>query len=396
MKPPTLDPSLYTIAPGVAIVDEFVMNGGDGVSVTNIDEMFLTRLVQHMNDREAATGDLCPIVIGHTPDEPFDESCGPPVIGYLRNWRVGPLFSTGRKAAMADAWVMNDEVERAKRFPRRSAEIYVNRHEVDPCSFLGPTTPARDLGLLKLSRDSAGNPRIVYDSPYQNPEFDMPTKDEVKADPKETGSNKEMLGLLQQLVAGQQQLAQAIAGMTAAPPKPEETPAEPEGNEGPEPSDEEMLKMLGGDDSRKEEKPVKESAACGQGGGNDTYVPDAAMKKMQREHDEMRTKLARSEVREALHAAKNEGWIGIDPDDAKLVEDLIILPDDVRTRTIDRMKLKRGNTGESKGLMKDALRSATDGESKRMTEVDMKRIVKLARDENKDFAVVARREGFTL
>jgi hypothetical protein len=398
-----LDPSKFVIVPETAIVDEFRMTNGDGAFVANIDEAFLAKLVAHMNDRERSTGDLCPVIIGHTPDEPFNEEDGPAVIGYLRNWRVADLFDTGRKAAFADCWIFKEDVERARRFPRRSAEIYTGRYEVDPCSFLGPTTPARDLGLLKLSRDGQS---ITYTSPYPNPEMsDMPADNKPKADEKNTGESKGLEGKLDQLLSMFQTLMEKLAPQTPAEAPQTPPPAGGEGEGEPTDYDEELEKLLSGLDgeegaagappvddkaSRKGEEKEKESAGLpGYPGGNDTHV---RLSRAEAENENLKVRLSRMEVEATL--AKISPKL---TEDAALVEDLIVMPPDVRARQLDRLKLARRTPTHDSFHLEHALTDAETGDVKRVrTVAERDQVIKLSRDEKLSYEAAAKRLGYTL
>lgn len=406
----TLDPARFTIVPHVAIVDEFVMTNGDGSVKATIDESWLRSNCDHMNEREAATGDLCPIVIGHTPDEPLEEreASGPPLIGYLRNWHVADLFDTGRKASHADAWIMNEEVERARRFPRRSAEIYTDRFEVDPCSFLGATTPARDLGLLKLSRDGSGcgaSCRVTYTSPYQNPEIPAVDKSAVDkvADPKQSGDYKGLEAKVDALSAKLDRLietykSQSPTAADGAPPaEPDAEPAGPDGADaGNEPSDEELEKLLmeaGGDgseppdatDSKKREPKEKE----------------ARVSAMENELRDLKVKLARQNVVAQLDKLKGEGYVKADSANAELVADLMAMPEDMRGRQMELLKLHRSgaamaaNGSNPAGWLEVATRHASDGNKKRIESPEQKaEVLKLARDKKCSFPEAARQLGY--
>lgn len=187
--PDSLDPADFVIVPNVYVLDEFDMTDDEGNVVARIDAKFIEKTVRRMQERESETGDLCPIVIGHTKDKPegSDEINGPPLIGYFRNWKQIPFFDTGKTAAAPDAWIFKGDVERARKFPRRSGEVWLTKYEVDPVSFLGATTPARDLGLLKLSRTGS----ITYAIGIGGSIFDRPVRLERSA-PSPTNRESEM------------------------------------------------------------------------------------------------------------------------------------------------------------------------------------------------------------
>ena len=408
--PEPLDASSYTIVPHVAIVDEFVMTNADGSFKAEINESWLQACAKHMTERERATGDLCPYVIGHTPDEPFNEADptkSPPVIGYLRNWHVDDLFETGRKATFADVWIMKGEEERAKRFPRRSAEIYVDRYEIDPCSALGPTTPARDLGLLKLARDSVGSLKLTRDCPDQRCEMPEPKKDEKVADPKETSQAKTEDGKLDQVLAMLGQLLEKLSGGAANPAAaPDAAPAgDASANPGDELSDDELLKMLEG-------MPGDEGAASGAAAAGATPPEATDAKKNEKKEKESReaqleaelaetkTKLARTTVESTLRKLHDEGYIAADPNDANLVNDLIAMPAEMQGRMIEKLKMSRSGAakaagGGPAGWLEVAMPNATGGQKFITTQEDHSSVLKLARDKKCTYGQAARELGFT-
>lgn len=127
-----------------------------------IDRARLQAIADRMNQRIQATGDESPIVIGHTIDGK-PEWQQPPIVGYMddfyvedhptagrpflyaRNYRLYPKSHVGGEELTAE--------EIMKRFPRRSPEVWLKRNEIDPLALLGPTTPMRDLGLVRCERD---------------------------------------------------------------------------------------------------------------------------------------------------------------------------------------------------------------------------------------------------
>lgn len=426
----------YTIVPHVAAVDEFIMKNDDGTFVANINEPFLDRLVARMNAREAQTGDLSPLVIGHT-EEGQAETSAPPIIGWARNWVKAQLFNTPRKAAFFDAWIKNDYVELAKKYPRRSCEVWPGRYEVDPISFLGATTPARDLGLLKLSRDGS----FVYTSPEDmtvptdnkpedkekkpdSPSQDNPSK--PKADPSTSGAAVKADSKQDQILAALQQILQMLQGgegagatATASPPAPA-APAAPaadaDADDG-QMSDadiEALLQQMGGEGgegaagggapdatSRKGEEKVQNSAA-GAGGGDNTYVHLSRQLEAERlANEDMRIKLSRIEISQTLRGYYDEG-LDVNPQDEALISDLIAMPPDIRNRQLNvvkklsRTRLDAGGGSMLNRALDEAVSTGPQGVKRVRDREDVMRLSRKASQEGKSFEAVAREEGYTL
>jgi len=384
---PDLDPAKFTVVPHVAVLDEFKMTNDDGSFVADINEKFIDRLVARMREREATTGDLCPGVIGHTKDGEREIE-GPPVTAYLRNWVKDDFFDTGRKAAFADIWVFNEDVDTVRKFPRRSAEVWPDRYEIDPLSFLGATTPARDLGLMRLSRGGS----FTYSLPG-----------ELKM-PEETGAAKGTDAKLDQILA---KLTEVLTAFTSGggAPKPAEGATGAPGGGHDELSDEEFMKLLEGaggakgeheeeeeeepepeDKSRKAAKPPVQNDATA--GGNNTYVADLAHTK---------AKLARIEVQRTFEKARFEKHADVDPNDEALISDLIAMPEDVRNRSIDRLVKNARKLPTAPSLHLDsAIANGTDGTKKRLTATDQPAVIKLARAKGITYESAAEELGFSV
>lgn len=448
-----LDLSEFVVVPNVFVLDEFDMTDDDGQVIARIDAKFIEKLVARMQERERDTGDLCPIVIGHTKDNPQggDEVNGPPLIGYFVNWKQIPFFDTGKTGAAPDALIYRRDVERAKKFPRRSSEVWLSKHEIDPVSFLGATTPARDLGMLKLNRGGSltytiGVGGCIFDCPVRldrspsptNRESDMadenkkPTEekrdDKPPADPGQSGSMKEVIGMIQNLTSIVQSLAEKIGGAGGATPPAGAAGAVPtpsgaegaEGGEDAELTDEELSKymaQLGGDGgeeegaevgvegeededkskSRKGEKPVQNSAS--QPGGDNTFIANADVKKkLQRTEEEisvLRAKLARNEIKERLRVAVEKDGADIDPTDEKLITDLVVMPSDMAENMIVRLSRIKSKTTRS-GHIESALQTGQSGGKKVRTEDDKKAVIKLARAKGIKYEVAAAELGYDI
>lgn len=137
--------------------------------MVDLNEARLKQIAVNMNRRIKDTGDESPIVIGHTKDG-LPEKYQPEVIGFARDWVVGPFFKTGRKALFSRWRVFKDRLDKLTEYPRRSVELWLGKWEVDPISVLGATTPDRDLGLIRLSRDNQQHVTSVFGESAMDPQ----------------------------------------------------------------------------------------------------------------------------------------------------------------------------------------------------------------------------------
>lgn len=139
----------YVIVEDVFILDEHQMKIGD--KVVEIDAKKLQEIADRNNNRIHKTGDEIPLIIGHTKDG-ADEKDQPEVVGYASNLRVKDFLNTGKKAIAATFKYHKASADVAKKFPRRSVELWTRDWKLDPIALLGATTPERDLGLVRFSR----------------------------------------------------------------------------------------------------------------------------------------------------------------------------------------------------------------------------------------------------
>ena len=397
MKP--LNPSEFVIVPHVCALDEFVMRDESGGFVATINESYIDKFVAHMNAREATTGDLSPLVIGHT-QTGLPEQEQPAVVGYARNWVKGPWTQTDGSqvtAAFFDAWVNRADVEEVRKYPRRSCEIWASRYEADPISLLGATTPCRDLGLMRLARNGS----LTYYSPG---EMQMP--DTLKPEDKESGANKGLEAKLDQVLAAITQLTQSMATGTGAAAKPGAGPADGAGGGADAPmSDEELEQLLsqmgGGSGGAPEDERGKKPEDKPQKEGNGANDPEmcAKMSRLEQELATQRSQVSTMQVQKSLSDMQGEG-LDVNPDDSALISDLIAMPPDMRLRALDRhKKMARPRVGGDSFHLNRALdlaRPGVAGGGKRISSgEEMSRIVKLARDKKIDFTEAARLEGYT-
>lgn len=393
-----LDPTCFKVVPHVGALDTFQLHNDDGSFRADITEAFLDRLIAHMNERERLTGDLAPLVLGHTKrGEPA--LAGPPLVGFARNWHKGTLGETGRACAFFDAWVMLDCVEQVKKFPRRSCEVHTYLFEVDPISLLGATTPARDLGLMQLSRDGQS---VTVESPG---EMTMPDdKEKPKADPKEAGAAKGDEGKLDMLIGLVQQLVSAMGGAGAAGPAGPGAPAAPAAGAGggePEMTDAEWEKLLGsgeqgGPNRSGEPEPAKN--AMGYPGGDNTHV---RLSRLEAENATLKLERDKATVRDSLKAIADKKQITVDE---TLVTDLSALAPDMRARMLTRIESQApARLDRQSQSLNGAINAAVadTGGAKRMDRESAAKLQRQASDkialgQKTSFEAEARAAGYTL
>lgn len=408
------NPAEYTKATA-PVVDAFEYDNGD--MKAQFTRAFLQRVCDRMNQRFEQTGDLSPIVIGHTIDG-APEHDQPQKVGVLHNWRVGEF--AGRDAAYADHYIKNENTvvvqgaplklsarEVVERWPRRSGEIWFGKYEVDPHCLLGATTPCRDLGLLRL--DANGQGVVAYQSPG---ELKMPLPNDPTAGPgaapQDTGPFKNLEAQIAQLTAMVGQLLEVVTnGGPGA--KPGDAKGAPD-----DASFDDFLKQLeaeggaGGEGGEGEPEPKgepKEPKAEPKGEPKEPKEPkgepkpDEEKAKLQRERDEAVVKLARTELVAELTKLKDEYHVAIDPANADTIRDLLALPDDIRAKTIKLWRDGAPKLPGAGGNLNRALTDATDGKEP-VKRIDSKEkqdeVIKFARKENLPYNQAAVKLGYTL
>jgi len=131
----------------------------------------LQAVANRCNRRIEETGDYATIVIGHTPD-PTLVALGraeqPKIIGYAGPFKLGLIGKPGKQkyAILATVRIYREDWPQAERYPRRSAELWLeDRYEdmfLDPIALLGAETPRLDMGLLySATLHRGGRPRVV-------------------------------------------------------------------------------------------------------------------------------------------------------------------------------------------------------------------------------------------
>lgn len=168
MTQPQLQPHIdwnsdpgFVIVDGVPILDEHTLHlpadreKGTPAQTLHVNAQVLAQIAANNNRRALETGDTVMLIEGHTRDD-APEYQQPDIVGEADNFRLAPLFNTGRQAIFARFKFRKTPDVLAKlkanKFPRRSVELWTDRWEIDPIALLGATAPERDLGVLRLSR----------------------------------------------------------------------------------------------------------------------------------------------------------------------------------------------------------------------------------------------------
>jgi hypothetical protein len=150
-----LPPGEYIDKTDVFVLDPHTLKNGSGEALLSVTEKMLSKIAANQNKRIAETGDATPLVIGHTKDDAHEHE-QPEVVGYATDWKVKKFFKTGKSALACTFHIFKKSVDKVRKFPRRSVELWLDSLTIDPISLLGATTPERDLGLLKLSKGGSG------------------------------------------------------------------------------------------------------------------------------------------------------------------------------------------------------------------------------------------------
>lgn len=265
-----MSPSKYIEKHNVAVLDEHEIKDKDGKTLAKIDAKKLQHIADVNNQRIKDTGDLIPLVIGHTKGEvgeyvPEDQQ--PEIVGYAKNLRVGQFKNTNRKAIHATFQFFKDKLDKVRNFPRRSVELWLSDWKIDPISLLGATTPERDLGLLQLSRGGKKVIKRTLNSPLKFNKVETVPMDNEKL-------VQEVLAALMQsdLFKFLQKLKDEVEG-GGEEEGPDAGGPEMEGDEGVPPSDELDMQGEEGNEPVEEEEPEAEPERYSSvASGSNTYT----------------------------------------------------------------------------------------------------------------------------
>lgn len=126
------------------------------------DRKALATIVRRCNERILDTGDFAILSEGHTP-EAEDVAAGakmPETLGYVGPFRLGMIGNRKpRWAIFADEHYHRSDLDKVKKRPRRSPEVFLDDMILDPIAALGAETPRLDTGIVRNCRLSDG--RVV-------------------------------------------------------------------------------------------------------------------------------------------------------------------------------------------------------------------------------------------
>jgi hypothetical protein len=424
MSVPQLDPSKFVVIPDVPVVDTFDLDTGTDSFAFSPE--FLARCVENGNRRERETGDLCPIVLGRTATghtvAGLPETMQPKVVGYARNWKLGRLLNTDRVAAHADFWVYKEDLAEVKKYPRRSAEVWRGRAEIDPISLLGATTPHRDLGMLpvSLSRPAEIPVRFTRDE-----NLTMPDDDKNGTVPKATPGNEDLLAEMRKISAALSDVVARLDKMAGGTGGEGQDPtgaapgagadatapgaAAPAGPGAAGGGDDELEKLIaeleagGGDqpgagaaDPRSdEEKPTRKEDApdqnFGYAGGQNTFVPGGKSKfsredQLALENAQLKVQLARQELKGKLEGMAKDRGVHFENIDEEVAE-LLALPEAMQKTRLSRIEKQYKQLPGGGGMIPAVADARGNAAAPNLTPEKNAEIIQLARREETTYDV---------
>ncbi len=134
------------------------------------DDAAIRGLVDSNNHRVDDTGDFCPLVIRHRQDGAENSQ---EVVGFAGPYKYGKIGKKSPKGAvLAHLRVYRRDLDKAKKFPRTSVELWSTKSNptvgtFDPICLLGSETPELDLGLIHYAKAESGETtRRCYQAAY--------------------------------------------------------------------------------------------------------------------------------------------------------------------------------------------------------------------------------------
>lgn len=152
----------YQLVRGVAVFREHEAKTEDG-KVRKYDRAYLQAIVDRCNRRIAETGDFAGLVDGHTPDK--DGLPQPENLGFVGPFWLGEMGRSKKCVAIfACEWRSKDRLDRIKRLPRRSVELWDDDDPrnvfIDPVAAISET-PRLDLGVQRFGMHPVTGKRAI-------------------------------------------------------------------------------------------------------------------------------------------------------------------------------------------------------------------------------------------
>lgn len=210
------DPDLFEKVEGIPVFDEHEEPGPDG-QPRRFDRSRLQKIADHNNTRATKTGDLAPLMLGHTRDA-APETEQPPIVGWVKDYRVAPFGPEGKLAVVCDHYFRKDKGGAAllREYPRRSIELWPDG-TIDPIALLR-RTPRRDLGLPTTYRRSGQTiTRYSYEDSHVD-DLPMAPADGGAPDDFDAKCDQYMAGKFPHLGAMHEKYAADFGGAPAAGP----------------------------------------------------------------------------------------------------------------------------------------------------------------------------------
>jgi hypothetical protein len=148
----------FVVDPHVAVFDAH--DGNEEGYDINFDEKILKEICLNTNKRIIDTGDMSPIYAGHIEDDLPEDEQGE-LLGFATNFHMGTIGDVDpRPCIFADFKWLKTKYERAKEYPRRSIELWLDDMVVDCVAGL-KRRPQRNLGLLFEKNNSKAKYRRI-------------------------------------------------------------------------------------------------------------------------------------------------------------------------------------------------------------------------------------------
>jgi hypothetical protein len=153
----------FVVDPHVAIFDAH--DGNEEGYDINFDANVLKTICANTNKRINDTGDMSPIYAGHIEDE-LPESEQGELLGFATNFHMGTIGDVDpRPCIFADFKWLKTKYEKAKEYPRRSIELWLDDMVVDCVASL-KRRPQRNLGLLFKKNNSKAKYRRILEKEH--------------------------------------------------------------------------------------------------------------------------------------------------------------------------------------------------------------------------------------